>query len=308
MMNDLVVTTLLELDKTYLSCDKSLDHDILSKLWTKYYFLTFKYHDDFSLGYPLYLLSENKSYFVYQEPKRKVIDKDKFQEVINHVIKIRNGAFEGLSLEEITLLLDFSLENARRGFELLGLDLKKSSLNGFCEMGQFLSLDPLEKLGFKVTKNRANQFNYPFNHCFGTVSFPYQDEDKVVLKTYLIDSTYRQFFTTNRCNYGRYYHIFEDEKILAGPDPGYFVKDLSFARKLMGDGYIELTTQTAFMYGDAFYKSGLDLISFLESKESGIDYYDTIINSSLEYKNSSDLDNLNLGTIDIKNILEKRQK
>ena len=76
----------------------------------------------------------------------------------------------------------------------------------------------------------------------------------------------------------------------------------------MGDGYIELTTQTAFMYGDAFYKSGLDLISFLESKESGIDYYDTIINSSLEYKNSSDLDNLNLGTIDIKNILEKRQK
>lgn len=76
----------------------------------------------------------------------------------------------------------------------------------------------------------------------------------------------------------------------------------------MGDGYIELTSQTAFMYGDVFYKSGLDLLSFLESKKSDIDYYNTIINSSLEYKNSSDLDNLNLGTIDIKNILEKRQK
>ncbi len=38
----------------------------------------------------------------------------------------------------------------------------------------------LKKLGFKVTKNQANEFNYPFNHCFGTVSFIYQDEDKVV--------------------------------------------------------------------------------------------------------------------------------
>lgn len=57
-----------------------------------------------------------------------------------------------------------------------------------------------------------------------------------------------------------------------------------------------------------FINLGLIFLVFLESKKSDIDYYNTIINSSLEYKNSSDLDNLNLGTIDIKNILEKRQK
>lgn len=76
----------------------------------------------------------------------------------------------------------------------------------------------------------------------------------------------------------------------------------------MGDGYIELTSQTAFMYGMFFINLGLIFLVFLESKKSDIDYYNTIINSSLECKNSSDLDNLNLGTIDIKNILEKRQK
>lgn len=57
-----------------------------------------------------------------------------------------------------------------------------------------------------------------------------------------------------------------------------------------------------------FINLGLIFLVFLESKKSDIDYYNTIINSSLEYKNSSDLDNLNLWTIDIKNILEKRQK
>ena len=71
---------------------------------------------------------------------------------------------------------------------------------------------------------------------------------------------------------------------------------------------LNLLVRRLLCMGMFFINLGLIFLVFLESKKSDIDYYNTIINSSLEYKNSSDLDNLNLGTIDIKNILEKRQK
>ena len=262
-------------------------HQLLSTLWTRYYKLSEKLNIKLDNAYNLYLLGENESYIIYQEPERKAIDKDLLEEAINHYKNIKNNnTNEGLTLEEIKILLDYVVEYARSKFESLGINLKISSLNGLCELGQNLTIMSLEKLGLKVTKNSADVcFNYPFNHVFGTVTFPYQDHDKVVDKTYLIDSTYRQFFTTVRCNEGRYYTEEENTGLKVAPDPGYFVTDKDFAKALMRDGYIELTKENAKKYGEAFYKASIPLkeISKLNIEDKK-DYYMLILSNDEDYR------------------------
>lgn len=262
-------------------------HQLLSTLWTKYYKLSEKLNIKLDNAYNLYLLGENESYIIYQKPERKAIDKDLLEEAINHYKNIKNNnTNEGLTLEEIKILLDYVVEYARSKFESLGINLKISSLNGLCELGQNLTIMSLEKLGLKVTKNSADVcFNYPFNHVFGTVTFPYQDHDRVVDKTYLIDSTYRQFFTTVRCNEGRYYTEEENTGLKVAPDPGYFVTDKDFAKALMRDGYIELTKENAKKYGEAFYKASIPLkeISKLNIEDKK-DYYMLILSNDEDYR------------------------
>lgn len=213
--------------------DNDKKHEVLSKLWTDYYKLSDKYNIKLDFAYQLYLIGESESYIIDEEPKRFVIDESRLDEDIDSFQKGND-----LTDEEIEILLQASVMNARCGFETLGIDIKNNSLNGFCELGQALSLMPLENIGLEVTKNSASEsFDYPFNHAFGTVTFPYDG----ATKTYLIDTTYRQFFTTNRCNEGRYYQEEENTGLKVAPDPGYFIEDEEFARNLMRNGYIELT-------------------------------------------------------------------
>ena len=227
--------------------DNDKKHEVLSKLWTDYYKLSEKYNIKLDFAYQLYLIGESESYIIDEEPKRFVIDEIRLDEAIDSLKKGND-----LTDEEIEIFLQASVMNARRGFATLGIDIKNNSLNGFCELGQALSLMPLENIGLEVTKNSASEsFDYPFNHAFGTVTFPYDG----TTKTYLIDTTYRQFFTTNRCNEGRYYQEEENTGLKVAPDPGYFVEDENFARNLMRNGYIELTKETATKYGEAFNKA-----------------------------------------------------
>ena len=272
-------------------------HDLLSSLWTNYYKLSYKLNIQLDEAYNLYLIGENESYAIYQEPERKEIDNKKLQIALNHYNEIKNNEFkEGLTNEEIKVLLDYSIENARKAFDSLGINVKTNSLNGFCELGQALTIMPLENLGLEVTKNSATAcFNYPFNHVFGTVTFPYQDNDKVIDKTYLIDSTYRQFFSTVRCNEGRYYTEEENTNLKVAPDPGYFITDIAFAKTLMKDGYIELTKENAKKYGEAFYKASISLKNIKYLQNSNTDYYYKIMFDNEDYKiNKNELEGLNL--------------
>ena len=262
-------------------------HEVLSKLWTDYYKLSEKYNIKLDFAYQLYLIGESESYIIKEEPKRFIIDENRLDDAIDSLKKGND-----LTNEEIEILLQASVMNARRGFETLGIDTKNNSLNGFCELGQALSLMPLENIGLEVTKNSATgSFDYPFNHAFGTATFPYNG----ATKTYLIDTTYRQFFTTNRCNEGRYYQEEENTGLKVAPDPGYFVEDKDFARRLMRNGYIELTEETATKYGEAFNKASIPLKDIDKINDSNINYYQRILNDREDYKISSgELDGLNV--------------
>lgn len=278
--------------------DNDKKHEVLSKLWTDYYKLSEKYNIKLDFAYQLYLIGESESYIIDEEPKRFVIDESRLDEAIDSFQKGND-----LTDEEIEILLQASVMNARRGFETLGIDIKNNSLNGFCELGQALSLMPLENIGLEVTKNSASEsFDYPFNHAFGTVTFPYNG----ATKTYLIDTTYRQFFTTNRCNEGRYYQEEENTGLKVAPDPGYFVEDKNFARSLMRNGYIELTEETATKYGEAFNKASIPLKDIDKINDRNINYYQRMLNDREDYKISDgELEGLNVEFNDKTNINEK---
>ena len=179
-------------------------------------------------------------------------------------------------------ILNWAVQNTRKFISELGISIKGNSLDGYCELAQFVTLYPLEKMGFKVTKNTAqNDFDYNLNHAFGTLTLNIKENDEIKEEHFLIDATYRQFFTKEKCNKGMYY-------MGKTPDPGYFVKNKVFAKEIIKNGFIKLNEETAKEYGEPFYLSSLKLG---EKPNKKINYYDNIINSNEDYKyNKSELE------------------
>lgn len=291
-MDDIKV--LLDKIKKVYNSELSNDekHGLVSQLWTEYYVVC-KQNNIFSeKGYFLSLEHESDSYIINQSPIR-IIEDD--EEVKNIVLKLKNNINNnlGISYDEAIKLLNWDVENTRRVFDSFGLDVSKSSLNGFCEIGQAISIMPFENIGLKVTKNLAKDaFNYPFNHSFGTVTIPIDNNGIITDYTFLIDTTYRQFFSSSRCNLGRYLVKDEILGVDSHPDPGFFVKDKNFAKELMGYGYVLLNSENAKKYGEAFYLSSLDVGQI--SKSDNIDYYNNILTTGSNYNvHSFDIYDLN---------------
>ena len=252
----------------------------LSRLWKDFYVLCGEKNIFLDEVEDLRMIWENECYSIYQEPKFQKLNIEEVKKVIfclEEIINLnKNGIQAGITLEEANLILDYVVYEVRNIFSSLGINLKSNSLNGYCELGQGLSIRFLESLGLKVTKNTAcNSFDYELNHCFGTVMIPVEIDGKVENKIFLIDTTYRQFFTSTRCNEGMYYK--NNEK----PDPGYFVKDEEVAKKIMRDGYILLDEYTAKCYGEGFYFSSLDKENI--TMHNNINYFKNIINDDSDY-------------------------
>lgn len=282
-MDDLkeILNLIIEIaDKDMNNSEK---HKLLSKLWTNYYKLANKLN--IKIDDSISLLLENASFIIKQDSIKKEIN----YELLNRTIKkIMNNC--GITEDEAINLLNWTIENTKSNLSTvlkqLGKDVESDSLSGFCEVSQALTLMPLENIGIKVTKNSAsNCFNYPYNHAFGTATFKIIKNGITIEKTYLIDATYRQFFTTSRWNEGMYY-----KKDSIAPDPGYFANE-EFAKDLLKNGYVELNETTAKLYGSTFYKSSLPINSNLEE----LDYYDNIIHDfSMYLANPTDIEGFNL--------------
>jgi len=245
-------------------------------LWEKYYELKNSLNVELDDDYNLLLMFENECYKIDVKPINNVPDKELVVQSLKRLEEAKNDNI-GIDEKDAKIILDYVLYYVRRNFTYLGIDINKNSMNGFCELAQSLSMRPFEELGLKVTKNLAeDDFGYIEHHAFGTVTIPINDNDKVVEQTYLIDPTYRQFFTSTRCHEGMYYIKDKDTDKYKAPDPGYFVENIEFARELMSKGYIELNEENAKVYGSSFSKSsGVDI--------NKVDYYSNIINSTSDY-------------------------
>lgn len=264
-------------------------HQKLAHLWTLYYKMSDTQNMNLEEAENLYLLGENESYIIDQKPERKKMDSEKVIQAVEHLKEVLSSGQGGISIEEAKTILDWDIEKTRSLLQnVMGLSLETNSLNGFCELCQGTTILPLERIGLKVTKNTAKEsFGYPWIHAFGSVTFPIAEQDEIKQKTYLIDSTYRQFFSTTRCNEGRYYAKEENTGLPTAPDPGYFVENIEFAKELMKNGYIELTKENAELYGKPFYLSSVTLNQ--KPVDSETDYFHRIVSSAKDYCCSMDM-------------------
>ena len=125
-----ILNKIIEVYNTKLDNDEK--HELLSKLWTSYYKMANKLNIESEEAYNLYLIGENESYIIDQKPVRKNIDNALLEKSVAHVKEIvSEKKKEGLEKEEVSVLLDWAVEHTRNCFEILGLDIKNASLNGF---------------------------------------------------------------------------------------------------------------------------------------------------------------------------------
>lgn len=251
---DKVLDEITNVSNEYLDIDyKKL---IIQRLYKKYYEIKEE------MGF-------NDIFILDSEPVIEDID---YNEVKKITDKYESEGY--ISLNEADLLLKWVVKGARDFISNLGFNIKNHSLDGFCELAQVLTIYPLEKFGFKVTKNNAiNCFDSYINHSFGSVSLNIKDNDQIKEETFLIDATYRQFFKKDNCNIGMYY-------MNKTPSPGYFVINKVFAKEILKKGFIHLDEYTAKEYGEPFYKSSLELN---EKPIKKIDYYKEIKESDENY-------------------------
>jgi len=108
-------------------------------------------------------------------------------------------------------------------------------------------------------------------------------EDKIVNKRFLIDCTYRQFFTMQYNVIARYLH--------SNPDPaaGFFIvqnRDLiEFAKKLLKDGFVEADLENLNKYIKPFFSRSISIndISKIDEKFNELDIIDILENKQEEF-------------------------
>ena len=264
-------------------------HEYVSKLYTEYSKLCYELPEDRSLMFDIFGIL-NDSYIIESTPVLKEVDMDKFAGVVKHLEEIRNGSHDGLSEEEVEILLDWTVMNTRNNLSKEN-DILNDSLGGSCGFGQSSSLFPLEDLGLRTTVNNVTDFPISkYRHAFGTVFIPVKVGDRIVTKQYLIDTTYRQFFPSLLCNEGRYYsNGFAKDK--CSPCAGYFMardsEHMEFATHLLKYGHIEFTPSNAKCYADGFILGSIGLSEMDKMEEfekyTGEDMINAVIQGKEEH-------------------------
>lgn len=144
--------------------------------------------------------------------------------------------------EEIDTLLRWTVNNTRDNLvKHSNKDIENLDVMGLCGIAQYSSIRPFEKIGLKVTYNNVGQMVKWCRHAFGTVTFPTIEGDK----TYLIDTTYAQFFKLEN-NVKNFFDL----------RPGYYMIQSpitkAFAEELLNQGYVEATEENIMKYAYGF--------------------------------------------------------
>ena len=134
-------------------------------------------------------VTENSNTFIIDEiPLITDVDYNKVKELLNNYKKNKY-----VTTDDAKYILNWTVQNTRKFISDLGVNIKGNSLDGYCELAQFVTLYPLEEMGFEVTKNTAqNDFDYNLNHAFGTLTLNVKEDDEIIYqyqdykKTYVV--------------------------------------------------------------------------------------------------------------------------
>lgn len=271
-------------------------HEILADLWTTYYKGCYILNRQTLDSVDLFFATSNSSYIIDEEPLFKEVDTNELISAIEHLEEVMEnntyGLIDGISEREAKVILNWTVYNTRNNLIINNINIERASLTGLCGYCQSSSLFPLEDLRLKTTVNNTVEIlNCKYRHAFGTVTIPIVGET-LEEKQYLIDCSYRQFFSTTQCNDGRYYTVAEDFKGEIAPSAGYFMtqteEENNMARALLKNGFVELTSENAKSYCNGFALSSIGLNSSeYEIKKvkntTGSDYINSINNNVQEH-------------------------
>ncbi len=228
----------------------------LDALLTKYYEYCSKHNLDlFDISLQNVLES---LYILDSEPILMEMEEEKIGSAIEHLQEVlehnKEQIKDGITEEEAQTILQYVVLNTRKNFmNRMQVDLRTHNLKGCCKLAQELSMNLLEALGLSITVNDDTIFTGRTTptHYFGTVAIPIKENDILFMQHYLVDITYRQFFTLNRCHHG-----LTKVKNAIPPEAGYFVcqtqQGQMMASQILKNGYIKLNKEYAKIYGLGF--------------------------------------------------------
>jgi hypothetical protein len=220
-------------------------------------------------------------YMVEQLPEKFEIDENLLSEI---------NVTEGLTINQALELLKWTVNNTRNNLIIEGNNRMgipedvygNSCLGGACGFSQFSTLYPLQQLGFEVTINNVGDM-CGVRHAYGTVVIPINSEGKITKKRFLLDCTYRQFFTLPFNVVARY--------LSGSPSVGFFTslgqEQIEFAKELLKNGFVEASLENMIKYIKTFFYSSMsadnihemdrmfdeiDIFNILENKQEEFDY------------------------------------
>lgn len=218
-------------------------------------------------------------YMVEQLPEKFEVDERLIAE-----INISNGLTEEQALE----LLKWTVNNTRNNLiiEEMGRTgipgdvYGNSCLDGACGLSQFSTLYPLQQLGLEITINNVGDI-CGIRHAYGTVVIPININGKITKKRFLIDCTYRQFFTLPFNVVSRY--------LGNPPSVGFFTslnqEQIDFSKELLKNGFVEASLENMNKYLKPFFYSSVsaDNIHEMDKKFGEVDIFDILENKQEEF-------------------------
>ena len=172
---------------------------------------------------------------------------------------------EGITKSEATELINWVVQRDRailnQGSIRYGETIKTDSLHGLCGLSQGIVTTLFNNMGLQARVSNVNPTitgeGLGGIHSFSTISIPIKDEnDSASEVNWLIDATYKQFFLRDEFSVsGRFVkdRRFGDK---VAPCAGYWCINLpggeEFAHELLKNGFVQLTSENAKIYGDSF--------------------------------------------------------
>lgn len=166
----------------------------------------------------------------------KPLDKSQVKEFSHYI----------LNPEDVKRLLDTISFQTRMGLmKYHKLDVINSDLTGHCIEATDRVCYGFGNIFDIVSYKTQNIFDKNINHSFAVASLDTTEG----LKRYIIDVTYRQFCTQEKCS--------DDAMFRSYIAPGRFFANLPLLKQLLRDGYLEITEESLVNYGNSFVLAGI---------------------------------------------------
>lgn len=189
---------------------------------------------------------------------------------IEKVAMIEQKLLSEVTLEEAKLFLDFMVYNSRIAFNWnSSINVLDNSFRYQCAKMANLNSYLLNKLNLPHKIFNVGEIvceDKKHMHQVLMLALPINLDGEIVVKNFLLDPSFRQFFIKDFCDFSAYYGEKKGNINKAAPEAGYFFcltnEGRKLAESLIKDGYMEMTSENIKYYFDSFKFSTIEKDSY----------------------------------------------